>query len=135
MFYIARSIVDGTPYDLSVNIQNRSRLGDDFWNTADVYSRSDTGMNFLWHKGLIGPLIRAGINPNDCLVSIICGGFEVSTVYCGVGQVRVGVVSRVKTQRPGTRFHVRGINDNGDVANFVETEQIFHLSVQHHLMP
>nr|CAH8853508.1 unnamed protein product [Trichobilharzia regenti] len=127
MFYFARSIVDGTPYDLTVNIQNRSRLGDEFWNTADVYSRSDTGMNFLWNKGLMGPLMRAGINPNDWLVSIICGGFEVSTVYCGVGQARVGVVSRVSAQRPGTRFHVRGINDSGDVANFVETEQFIYL--------
>ncbi|CAH8574963.1 unnamed protein product [Heterobilharzia americana] len=127
MFYFARSIVDGTPYDLTVNIQNRSRLGDEVLSISDIYSRGDTGVNFLWNKGLMGPLIRAGINPNDWLVSIFCGGFEVCTVYCGVGQARVGVVSRVSAQRPGTRFHVRGINDSGDVANFVETEQFIYL--------
>ncbi|KAH8871194.1 Synaptojanin-1 [Schistosoma japonicum] len=127
MFYFARSSFDGKPYDLTVNIQNRSRLGDEILNTGDIYSRGDSGLNFLWNKGLMGPLIRSGINPSDWLVSIICGGFEVCTVYCGIGQARVGVISRVSAQRPGTRFHVRGINDCGDVANFVETEQFVYL--------
>ncbi|CAH8549682.1 unnamed protein product [Schistosoma mattheei] len=127
MFYFARSNIDGKPFDLTVNIQNRSRLGDEILTSSDIYTRGDTGLNFLWNKGLMGPLIRAGINPSDWLVSIICGGFEVCTVYCSAGQARVGVVSRVSAQRPGTRFHVRGINDCGDVANFVETEQFIYL--------
>ncbi|CAH8519627.1 unnamed protein product [Schistosoma turkestanicum] len=127
MFYFARSNIDGKPYDLTVNIQNRSRLGDEILTASDMYARGDAGLNFLWNKGLMGPLIRAGINPSDWLVSIICGGFEVCTVYCGVGQARVGVISRVSAQRPGTRFHVRGINDCGDVANFVETEQFIYM--------
>lgn len=29
-------------------------------------------------------------------------------------------------ERAGTRFHVRGVNDEGHVANFVETEQIIY---------
>ncbi|XP_018651894.1 putative synaptojanin [Schistosoma mansoni] len=127
MFYFARSNIDGKPFDLTVNIQNRSRLGDELLTSSDIYTRGDAGLNFLWNKGLMGPLIRAGINPSDWLVSIICGGFEVCTVYCSVGQARVGVVSRVSAQRPGTRFHVRGLNDCGDVANFVETEQFIYL--------
>jgi hypothetical protein len=31
---------------------------------------------------------------------------------------------RLSCERAGTRFNVRGLNDDGAVANFVETEQV-----------
>lgn len=31
---------------------------------------------------------------------------------------------RLSCERAGTRFNVRGVNDDGAVANFVETEQV-----------
>ena len=31
---------------------------------------------------------------------------------------------RLSNERPGTRFAVRGVDDDGHVANFVETEQL-----------
>ena len=34
------------------------------------------------------------------------------------------LISRIGCLRAGTRYNTRGVNDNGDVANFVETEQI-----------
>lgn len=34
------------------------------------------------------------------------------------------VISRLSSRRAGTRFNARGINDDGNVANFVETETI-----------
>jgi hypothetical protein len=38
-----------------------------------------------------------------------------------------GVISRRSTYRAGTRLFIRGIDDDGRVANFVETEQILQL--------
>lgn len=35
------------------------------------------------------------------------------------------VISRLSSRRAGTRFNSRGIDDNGNVANFVETETVF----------
>ena len=35
------------------------------------------------------------------------------------------VVSRKDCRRPGRRFLVRGLNEEGECANFVETEQVF----------
>ena len=32
--------------------------------------------------------------------------------------------NRLSCERAGTRFNVRGVNDDGAVANFVETEQV-----------
>ena len=46
------------------------------------------------------------------------------TVYAGGKQAKVVLVSRLSCQRAGTRFNVRGVDDYGDVANFVETEQV-----------
>lgn len=34
------------------------------------------------------------------------------------------LISRLSCTRAGTRFNSRGVNDDGNVANFVETEQI-----------
>ncbi|CAF4524189.1 unnamed protein product, partial [Rotaria magnacalcarata] len=38
-----------------------------------------------------------------------------------------GVISRRSTYRAGTRLFIRGIDNDGKVANFVETEQILQL--------
>jgi hypothetical protein len=34
------------------------------------------------------------------------------------------LIARRSSHKPGTRFNTRGIDDDGNVANFVETEQI-----------
>lgn len=36
------------------------------------------------------------------------------------------LISRRNVLRAGTRFNMRGIDEKGNVANFVETEQIVH---------
>ena len=38
------------------------------------------------------------------------------------------LISRRSNKRAGTRYNVRGIDDEGNVANFVETEQIFYFN-------
>lgn len=35
-----------------------------------------------------------------------------------------GLISRQSWKRTGTRFNIRGMDKNGNVANFCETEQI-----------
>ena len=42
----------------------------------------------------------------------------------GGRDVQVALISRRSHLRTGTRFHARGIDDAGNVANHVETEQI-----------
>lgn len=42
--------------------------------------------------------------------------------------VTLSVISRLGSARAGTRFNARGIDDDGNVANFVETETIFRSS-------
>ena len=48
----------------------------------------------------------------------------VERVSVGGERVTAAVVSRVGCRHAGTRFNARGVNDDGDVANFVETENL-----------
>jgi hypothetical protein len=41
--------------------------------------------------------------------------------------VEVVLISRRQHLRTGTRMNVRGLDDDGNVANFVETEQILKI--------
>ena len=61
------------------------------------------------------------------------GCVQIRTVYVGTSQAKACLISRLSCERAGTRFNVRGTNDDGHVANFVETEQVcFFLSPMDH---
>ena len=67
---------------------------------------------------------RYGIDCDQWLFKAICGGVEIRTVYAAHRQAKACLISRLSCERAGTRFNVRGTNDDGHVANFVETEQV-----------
>lgn len=73
------------------------------------------------------PFLRFGVDCSSWLLKVMCGSVEIRTVYAGVRQARAAIISRLSCERTGTRFNVRGVNDEGHVANFVETEQVIYL--------
>lgn len=44
--------------------------------------------------------------------------------YVEAQQARAAVISRISCERAGARFFTRGVDDDGNVANYVETEQL-----------
>lgn len=70
-----------------------------------------------------------GVNCDDWLLRLMCGGVEIRTIYAGHRQAKACIFSRLSSERAGTRFNVRGTNDDGQVANFVETEQVTRVLV------
>lgn len=70
-------------------------------------------------------LLRFSVDCGFWLLKAMCGSIEIRTVYAGSRQARASIVSRLSCERAGTRFNVRGTNDDGHVANFVETEVSF----------
>ncbi|XP_043279076.1 synaptojanin-1 [Venturia canescens] len=88
---------------------------------------SITDNRFFWNRMLHIHLLRYGVNTSHWLLKAMCGSVEIRTVYVGHRQARAVVVSRLSCERAGTRFNVRGTNDDGHVANFVETEQAIYL--------
>lgn len=70
------------------------------------------------------PLRRHQVNCCDWLLKVICGVVAIRTVYASHKQAKACLISRISCERAGARFHTRGVNDDGHVSNFVETEQV-----------
>uniref|UniRef100_A0A7N8XDL8 phosphoinositide 5-phosphatase n=1 Tax=Mastacembelus armatus TaxID=205130 RepID=A0A7N8XDL8_9TELE len=112
-FYFAWSST-GVSMDLSLNAHRR-------------ILEDTTDNRFFWNQSLHLHLKHYGVNCDDWLLRLMCGSVEVRTIYAGHKQAKACIFSRLSSERAGTRFNVRGTNDDGQVANFVETEQVIFL--------
>lgn len=100
--------------------------------TEDAIEYCDS--RFIWNRFLLAPLIdfrnsltsesRSALDRSGFLVMAIQGYAGVSTVTLDGQQAALTLISRVGHARSGTRFNTRGINDDGDVANFVEVSSV-----------
>lgn len=101
----------------------------------------------LWNSYMINPLLlfRSHLPPVDkakldasqlltCVIRGYAGTLKVPATVSILPQVRTNfpslltIISRQSSRRAGTRFNSRGIDDDGNVANFVETEVILWVS-------
>lgn len=130
---LRRLLSSGTFYfssdhDLSLHLQARTKEDYD----SDAY---DT--QFLWNdylssslasmRGNMIPIKRQALDDGRFVVAIIRGFAETLNVSIGSGLPgQLTLISRLSSKRAGTRFNARGIDDDGNVANFVETETILH---------
>ncbi|CAF3513215.1 unnamed protein product [Adineta steineri] len=86
----------------------------------------DSDIRFFWNRGLCLPFLKYNIDIRYWIPKLLCGGIEKHQT----GDIDLWLISRLSCERAGTRFNVRGVNDDGAVANFVETEQIVLLPRQ-----
>ncbi|XP_017739393.1 PREDICTED: synaptojanin-1 isoform X3 [Rhinopithecus bieti] len=112
-FYFAWS-ASGISLDLSLNAHRSMQ-------------EQATDNRFFWNQSLHLHLKHYGVNCDDWLLRLMCGGVEIRTIYAAHKQAKACLISRLSCERAGTRFNVRGTNDDGHVANFVETEQVVYL--------
>ncbi|KAL9928488.1 synaptojanin isoform 1-T7 [Glossina fuscipes fuscipes] len=91
------------------------------------FQTSETDNRFFWNRMMHIHMLRFGIDCQAWLLKAMCGSVEIRTVYIGAKQARAVLISRLSCERAGTRFNVRGTNDDGHVANFVETEQAIYV--------
>ncbi|CAH2244759.1 synaptojanin-1 [Pararge aegeria] len=110
---------------------NSGKANDNLFDLTLCAQRKSKGAypdnRFFWNRTLFIHLIRYGIDCDDWLTRAMCGSVEIRTIYVGHRQARAVLVSRLSCERAGTRFNVRGCNDDGNVANFVETEQAIYI--------
>lgn len=100
---------------------------------------------FLWNSYMIKPLMdfrarlrdheREALDKSRILTSAIRGYAFSMIIPIPISPIRqttsglpcsLTLISRLSCRRAGTRFNARGIDDDGNVANFVETETIFY---------
>ncbi|CAF0767139.1 unnamed protein product [Adineta ricciae] len=88
----------------------------------------DSDIRFFWNRGLCLPFLKYNIDIRYWIPKVMCGGIE--KYRSQSDEIDMWLISRLSCERAGTRFNVRGVNDDGAVANFVETEQIVLLHRQ-----
>lgn len=124
-------------FDLTKRVQDRS-------TDASTVAIDSLDGGFLWNGYMIQPLVdfRSKLSPREksaldhsrILTSAIRGFAATVTVPASSSPARLGttgmpstmtMISRLSCRRAGTRFNARGIDDDGNVANFSETETVF----------
>lgn len=109
-----------------------------------VFDVGNLDEDFLWNSYMIGPLAkfrsrlsvheRAALDSSRILMSAIRGFVLTVTIPVSGSPLRqsqsglpssLTLMSRLSCRRAGTRFNARGLDDDGNVANFVETEMVF----------
>src|SRR5436190_4540736 len=97
----------------------------------------------LWNSYMIRPLLqfrsrlpereRRILDSSRILTSVIRGFVHTLTIPASVPLLQrvhsnlpssLTIISRLSSRKAGTRFNSRGIDDDGNVANFVETESV-----------
>lgn len=125
---------DGTNNFIAAE-HGRSPLGDHHHSPLEEFDE-----RFVWNASLLAPFLafRRGLVPSvrdeldahALLLPVIQGYVGSTPLAMGSwtdGQPDPGalaLISRLSCKRAGARFRTRGIDDDGNVANFVETETI-----------
>ncbi|XP_052851086.1 phosphatidylinositide phosphatase SAC2 isoform X3 [Drosophila gunungcola] len=83
---------------------------------------------FFWNMHMIRDLLD--LKDKTWILPIIQGFMQVENCVIGNECFTLALVSRRSRHRAGTRYKRRGVDEKGNCANYVETEQI--LSFRHH---
>ncbi|XHG05215.1 hypothetical protein AWENTII_008459 [Aspergillus wentii] len=127
-------------YSLDFNLTDRLQDRSDKSTTFDIETLDE---DMLWNSYMINPLLlfrghlppldRVNLDSSQILTCVIRGFASTLRIPASVPllpQVESNlpstftIISRQSSRRAGTRFNSRGIDDDGNVANFVETELI-----------
>lgn len=109
-----------TSYDLTHTLQRLSNQGPGF-TSMSLFDRSDD--RFVWNKHLLREWNERAELKRYCL-PILHGFISMKDVMINSFRIKWILISRRHTNRAGCRLFMRGADAGGQVANFVETEQI-----------
>lgn len=134
-------------YAKDVNWDISTRMGETNWIQAEkedgllAHPLETYDERFVWNTNLLKPMLdfrqglpedqRTILDEQSLIIPVIqgfCGSLPISTNQWGNdGRPEIAalaLISRLSWKRAGARFRTRGIDDDGQVANFVETELI-----------
>ncbi|KAJ3343368.1 Phosphoinositide phosphatase sac1 [Gonapodya sp. JEL0774] len=109
-------------FELTHSLQRQANLRSD---TRPQWQKADD--RFFYNKHLASRLIDASSSQQDLscfILPVICGFIEIIPGNINGSRFNFVLVARRSRYRNGIRYHSRGIDDDGHVSNFVETEQL-----------
>lgn len=119
-----------TDFDLTSTLQGRGV------ETSQRLSLDRFHMDYMWNAFMMKEIIhfrnnlddepKQALDENRFLTTVIRGFAQSVRAVIGAKTALLTVISKQSWKRTGTRFNVRGVDDNGNVANFVETETILN---------
>ncbi|GAA5945853.1 hypothetical protein JCM3775_001907 [Rhodotorula graminis] len=104
--------------------------------TPTAVPRHERGtLEYTWNGYLLEPLhlfrdptAKAAFDSRSFMLGVMQGYYGARDVHVGAEKVTLSVISRRGWGRAGTRFKKRGIDGDGSVGNFAETETILETS-------
>jgi hypothetical protein len=119
----AGSFYFSSDFDLTRDMRARkSKVGK---GTIDLVN-----LDYVWNKNILSDLFKARSSmveemrvefDKSALINLCMQGFVGSeTIVLGAMKYKMAIISRLSSNRAGTRFNARGIDDDGNVSNFVE---------------
>lgn len=119
-----------TDFDLTSTVQGRGA------KQTQTLSMDRFHLDYMWNAFLMKEIItyrnnlaeedRTAMDQNRFITTVIRGFAEtIKTTLSGRGAL-LTTISKQSWKRAGTRYNVRGVDDDGNVANFVETETILN---------
>ncbi|OWZ05193.1 Phosphatidylinositide phosphatase SAC1 [Phytophthora megakarya] len=112
-------------YDLDLTLSAQKRASASSSSAAQrqspLYARAEE--DFFWNKPVMGKFIELELG--DWIIPVISGFVKVIK-KCDINGQRCDILffTRRSWKRVGTRFNVRGVDKDGCVANFAETEML-----------
>jgi len=100
----------------------------DFFTNAD----NPVDDHFMWNRYLSKEFSFVKAD-DDFIFPVIRGFIEFKSASVQTDrnvEIVIGLISRQSCKRVGTRYNIRGLDPQGNAANFVETEQVVILSSQ-----
>ncbi|VEU20782.1 DEKNAAC101669 [Brettanomyces naardenensis] len=93
-------------------------------NDNDIAHDFEYNDRFVWNSHLLDPVLSTFDRMYDWFQPIIHGFIDQVKISIFDAEVYVTLIARRSHHFAGARFFKRGVNDSGNVANEVETEQI-----------
>ncbi|KAJ3108223.1 Phosphatidylinositide phosphatase SAC1 [Phlyctochytrium planicorne] len=114
-------------YNLDLTVATQRQHDFPNFEKQSLWRRADD--RFYWNRFLQQRLIdisekNTGKDISSFIIPIMCGFVQIKETFVKDKRFTLALISRRSKFRAGTRFNARGIDDQGNVANFVETEQL-----------
>lgn len=104
-------------------------LEGDITNNLQRQNTETPDDRFYWNKHMLKEILALD-DPKPWVLQVIQGYCQVEQCVIDGENYFLALVSRRSRYRAGTRYKRRGVDQDGNVANYVETEQV--LSLRHH---
>ena len=111
------------------NVMRRMRKSENKAETAvrDIEEHEPFESHFLWNNYLIKEFYQSLVKKR-WVMPVIYGDISYLNFRAATKNCTFVLVSRRSRRYAGTRYLKRGINEHGNVANFVEVEQICYIN-------